>query len=65
MVTANDETALPKRSATPWHKLWAWLDRYQQAMDYDPQVAAVRHLNERLESVSQRLTILERERSSP
>ena len=64
-MTEQIELAIEEQNPTRWQKLLAWLTRFDEAMNYDPQVhanARIRYLSEGLERLESRVN--EPERSS-
>ncbi len=62
-MTEQIEFAIEEQNPTRWQKLLAWLTRFDEAMNYDPQAhanARIRYLSEGLERLESRVNELER-----
>ena len=62
-MTEQIEFAIEEQSLTRWQKLWAWLTRLDEAMNYDPMAhtaALVRELGAHVTRLESRVIELER-----
>ncbi len=54
-MTAQIETAITEQNPSLWQKLLAWLTAFEEAMDYDPQEASIKHLRAEIDRLNARL----------
>ena len=54
-MTAQIETAITEQNPSRWQKLLAWLTAFEEAMDYDPREASIKHLRAEVDRLNARL----------
>ena len=58
-MTTQIKTAITGQKPSRWQKLLAWLNAFEEAMDYDPQEASIKYLKTEVEQLSARLEEVE------
>ena len=49
------ETTITAQDPSRWQKILAWLTAFEEAMDYDPQEASIKHLRAKVDQLNARL----------